>query len=172
MNWFKKLFEKTAKNREQNDANIIDTSTNIVPDGNDETSSDINPGAWDKANDDAMVNLTAKAEEGDVYSQRFLGFHFHEKGDYKQAAKWLLKASEQDDKEAQILVGIMADHSQGLIYLAEEGYADAQVKLNADGVPVRRLFADDVFAANIRKFRRNDMPVADNAGRKKRILNF
>jgi hypothetical protein len=35
-------------------------------------------------------------------------------------------------------------------------------KFNADGVPVRRLFADDVFAANIRKFRRNDMPVANN----------
>jgi hypothetical protein len=34
--------------------------------------------------------------------------------------------------------------------------------LNAAGVPVRRLFADDVFAANIRKFRRNAMSVADN----------
>jgi hypothetical protein len=34
--------------------------------------------------------------------------------------------------------------------------------LYAYGVPVRRLFADDVFAANIRKFRRNDMSVADN----------
>jgi hypothetical protein len=34
-------------------------------------------------------------------------------------------------------------------------------KFNAlTGVSVLRLFADDVFAANIRKFRRDDMPVA------------
>ena len=46
-----------------------------------------------------------KAESGDVEAQCFLANHYHSKGDYSQALSWYHKAAEQNNTDAQLILG-------------------------------------------------------------------
>ena len=46
-----------------------------------------------------------KAESGDVEAQCFLANHYHSKGDHSQALSWYHKAAEQNNTDAQLILG-------------------------------------------------------------------
>jgi TPR repeat protein len=105
--------------------------------------------------DPALKELTAKAEAGDRKAQYDLGLKYdHGEGvpqDYKEAAKWYLKAAQQGDVRAQYNMGDMYYHGEGVtqdygqamkwfLKAAEQDDGDAQCSLGAlyykgEGVP-------------------------------------
>lgn len=43
-----------------------------------------------------------------------IGLHYHKRKAYTLAAKWLIKAAEQDNAEAQLTLGVMYANGQGV----------------------------------------------------------
>ncbi|MCK5296421.1 MAG: sel1 repeat family protein [Alphaproteobacteria bacterium] len=57
--------------------------------------------------------LLEKASSGDVTAQLEIGAKHYKAKDYKEAFKWLKKAAEQNDSNAQILLSAMYFKGQG-----------------------------------------------------------
>lgn len=73
--------------------------------------------AYATAATDALPDLPvilAKAEKGDTVSQNHLGVTYSFMKDYKNAAKWFLKAAEQGDVFAQYQIGTFYSEGLGL----------------------------------------------------------
>jgi TPR repeat protein len=93
---------------------------------------------------DDIADLMAKAEQGDAWSQYFLGV-LYEVGksvpkDDKEAARWYLAAAEQGNVSAQFELGVMYENGRGVPQdyedaakwyraAAEQGHLSAQFNL-------------------------------------------